>query len=71
MSDDTPARREYNRARQKFTIVSLAVFLIVVGVLLIFVLKRAPMPLRIIGGFGDLVAGFALLTLVRQKYNEK
>jgi hypothetical protein len=71
MSEDTPARRAYNRARQKLTIVTLAVFLIAVGVLLIFVLKRAPLPLRIVGGLGDLIAGAALLMVVRQKFGEK
>lgn len=71
MSEDTPGRRAYNRSRQKFTIVSLAIFLIFVGVLLIFVLKRAPLPMRIVGGLGDLVAGAALLLLVRQKFDER
>jgi hypothetical protein len=71
MSEDTAGRRAYNRSRQKFAIVSLALFLIVIGLLLVFVLKRAPLPMRIIGGLGDLVAGAVLLTLVRQKFNEK
>jgi hypothetical protein len=71
MSEDTAGRRAYNRSRQKFTVVTLGLGLMVVGILLIFVLKRAPMPLRIIGGLGDLVAGAVLLTLVRQKFGEK
>jgi hypothetical protein len=71
MSEDTPGRRAYNRSRQKFTVVALALFLIVIGLLLLFVLKRAPLPMRILGGLSDLVIGAVLLTLVRQKFSEK
>lgn len=56
------------RTRQKVTITLLAVFLIAAGVLLLFVLKRAPLPMRIFLGLGNLVAGSALLILVRQKF---
>lgn len=56
------------RTRQKITVTLLAVFMIVMGVLLVFVLKRAPMPMRVIGGLGNLVIGFVLLVLVRQKF---
>lgn len=56
------------RTRQKITVTVLAVFLLVAGVLLIFVLKRAPLPLRILGGLTNLVAGSVLLLLVRQKF---
>jgi uncharacterized membrane protein HdeD (DUF308 family) len=71
MSEITEGHRAYNRSRQKFTLVALGLVLIVIGILLIFVLKRAPMPLRIIGGLGDLVAGAVLLVLARQKFGEK
>jgi uncharacterized membrane protein HdeD (DUF308 family) len=70
MIEDTAGRRAYNRSRQKFTLVTLGLVLIVIGILLIFVLKRAPMPLRIIGGLGDLVAGAVLLVLARQKFSK-
>ncbi len=60
----TPALR---RTRQKITITALAIFLIAAGVLLIFVLKRAPMPMRIFGGLGNIAMGSVLLLLVRQK----
>src|SRR5688572_27520880 len=56
------------RTRQKITVTLLAVFMITMGVLLIFVLKRAPMPMRVIGGLGNLTIGSVLLMLVRQKF---
>ena len=43
--------------------------MIVAGLLLIFVLKRAPLPMRIFMGLGNLVIGSVLLLLVRQKFN--
>jgi hypothetical protein len=71
MSEPTRGRRAYNRSRQKFTIFSLATFLIIAGLLLVFVLKRVPLPMRVFAGLGDLVAGAALLVLGRQKFVEK
>lgn len=56
-------------ARQKKTVYGLAAFLIVSGFLLLFVLRRVPLPLRIIAGLGDLVAGSVLLVVARQKFN--
>ena len=56
------------RARQKRTVLALAGFLIIAGLLLLFVLKRVPLPLRIVAGLGDLVAGSVLLVLARQKF---
>lgn len=62
------AQLTLRRTRQKITVTLLAVFLIAVGVLLLFVLKRAPLPMRIFMGLGNLVAGSVLLVLVRQKF---
>lgn len=57
------------RARQRTKLIILAIFLIVCGVLLLFVLKRAPLPMRILGGLFDLLAGAVLLVVVRQKFS--
>ena len=56
------------RARQKRTIVILACALIVGGLVVLLALSRMPLPLRIIVGLTDLVAGCGLLVLVRQKF---
>lgn len=56
------------RSRQRFTVISLASFLIAAGLLLLFALKRVPMPLRIVAGLGDVVAGCVLLVVARQKF---
>jgi hypothetical protein len=71
MSDETEGRRAYNQSRQKATVVTLATILVVAGLLLIFVLKRVPLPMRIFAGLGDLAAGAVLLVLVRQKFSGK
>jgi hypothetical protein len=71
MDDESPAQLAYRRSRQKFTIFGLAGFLVLAGLLLIFVLKRVPLPMRIVGGLGDLVAGLVLVTLARQKFSGK
>lgn len=57
------------RSRQKFTVLALASFLIAAGVLLLFVLKRVPLPLRLVAGLGDVVAGCVLLIVARQKFS--
>ena len=67
---DSDAQLELRRSRQKVTVTLLAAFMLVAGVLLIFVLKRAPLPMRVFMGLGNLVAGSALLVLVRQKFHQ-
>lgn len=57
------------RSRQKFTVLILASFLIAAGFLLLFVLKRVPLPLRLVAGLGDVVAGCVLLIVARQKFS--
>jgi hypothetical protein len=62
------AETDATLSRQKRVITILAVALIIAGALLLFVLKRAPLPLRILAGLGDVFAGCVLLVLVRQKF---
>ena len=55
-------------ARQKKTITILAAVLIAGGLVVLLFLGRVPLPLRLLIGFGDLIAGSVLLVLVRQKF---
>ena len=55
------------RERQKRSLVALAILLIVGGAAVLLLLHRMPLPLRILIGLGDIVAGCGLLVLVRQK----
>ena len=55
-------------ARQKTTITTLATLLIVAGAVVLLFLDRIPLPLRIAVGLGDIIAGWGLLVLVRQKF---
>jgi len=66
-SNDAAARAR--EKRQKRTVTALALGLIVAGVLLLFFLRRAPLPMRIMAGLGDVFAGLVLLVLVRQKFS--
>ena len=54
------------RARQKRPLVALAILLIGGGACVLLLLARMPLPLRILVGLGDIVAGCGLLVLVRQ-----
>ena len=56
------------RARQKRTLQILAVVLMVGGLVVLFALQRMPMPLRMLVGLTDVVAGLTLLVVVRQKF---
>ncbi len=56
------------RARQKRTLLTLAALLIAGGLAVLFLLTRMPLPLRILVGLTDLVAGCVLLVVVRQKF---
>lgn len=67
MAEAPPLSPAY-RARQKKKVHALAAFLIVSGILLLFVLDRVPLPIRIIVGLGDIVAGAVLLVMARQKF---
>ncbi len=65
---DAPQSSPARLARQKKIVHALAAFLIVAGVLLLFVLTRVPLPMRIFAGLGDIVAGCVLLVVARQKF---
>ena len=56
------------RSRQKRTIQILATLLIAGGLTVLFLLTRMPLPLRILVGLTDVVAGAVLLVVVRQKF---
>lgn len=56
------------RMRQRRTIILLASLLIIGGVIILFALQRMPLPMRILVGLTDIVAGLTLLIVVRQKF---
>jgi hypothetical protein len=70
-SDQSSARTLYERSRQKVILAVLSGVLMAGGLVVLFLLKRMPFPLRLFVGFGDIVAATALLLLLRQKYSEK
>jgi uncharacterized membrane protein HdeD (DUF308 family) len=57
------------RARQKRTVIILAVVLITGGLFVLLALERMPLPLRLIVGLSDLFAGLILLVVARQKFS--
>lgn len=66
---DAPAPPASGPARQKAILATLGVLLIAAGLIVTLFLKRIPLPLRLLVGFGDTIAGCVLLLLVRQKFN--
>ena len=56
------------RRRQRRQIGLLAWVLLAAGVAILLFLDRIPLPLRLLMGFVDLVAGAGLLVLRRQKF---
>ena len=56
------------RRRQRRQIGLLAWVLLAAGVAILLLLDRIPLPLRLLMGFVDLVAGAGLLVLRRQKF---
>ena len=56
------------RARQKRTITILATVLIIGGITVLLALERLPLPLRLLVGLGDIIAGCVLLVVRRQKF---
>lgn len=56
------------RLRQRRKISWLAWSLIAAGLAILLLLDRIPLPLRLLMGFVDLVAGAGLLVLRRQKF---
>jgi len=53
--------------RQRTTVIALATLLIVGGLVVLLALRRLPLPMRIMAGLTDILAGVVLLVLVRQK----
>jgi uncharacterized protein YjeT (DUF2065 family) len=62
-----PAPEARLTPRQKRTIRILAGVLIAGGLAVLFLVQRLPVPLRIVVGLTDIVAGLVLFLLVRQK----
>lgn len=62
-----PASEPRLSAQQRRTLRILAGILIAGGVVVLALLERMPLPLRIIVGLTDVVAGLGLLVFVRQK----
>ena len=58
------------RLRQRRKITWLAWLLITAGLAILLLLERLPLPLRLLMGFVDLVAGAGLLVLRRQKFSD-
>lgn len=56
------------RARQRRTVIILALALMIGGILILFVLKKVPPPMRILVGLSDFFAGLILLVVARQKF---
>jgi hypothetical protein len=56
-------------ARQKLTLIALSSVLLLAGFVVLFFLKRLPLPMRLVTAFGDFVAASALLLLLRQKFS--
>lgn len=62
-----PAPEPRLSPQQARTLRILAAILIAGGVVVLALLERMPLPLRIIVGLTDIVAGLGLLVFVRQK----
>jgi uncharacterized membrane protein HdeD (DUF308 family) len=56
------------RARQRRLLLILGPALIAGGLAVLFLVTRMPLPLRIIVGLTDIVAGCVLLLVARQKF---
>lgn len=54
--------------RQRRTVTILATALLIGGAVVLCLLKRMPLPLRILVGLTDLVGGAVLLVVARQKF---
>jgi hypothetical protein len=67
MSDET--QNAVRRARQKTIVTILGFGLIAGGLIVLFALKRMPLPMRLLVGLTDVFAGLTMLVLVRQKFS--
>ena len=57
------------RRRQKCMLLVLGSVLVAAGLLILVFLERVPLPLRLLLGATDLIAGAVLLLVVRQKFS--
>lgn len=57
------------RQRQKRTLQILGTVLVAAGLAILVFLERVPLPLRLLLGATDLIAGAVLLLVVRQKFS--
>ena len=70
MSDPSQTPAEiHQRSRQKVILMVLSTVLLLAGFVVLFLLKRLPLPMRLVTAFGDFVAASALLLLLRQKFS--
>jgi hypothetical protein len=67
--ENLPSPNPGTRARQRILLTALAAVLLLGGFVVLFALRRIPLPLRLLMGFGDFVAASALLLLVRQRFS--
>ncbi|MSU70235.1 MAG: hypothetical protein EXS39_05580 [Opitutaceae bacterium] len=58
------------RSRQKIILLVLATVLMLGGFVVLFALKRMPLHMRLVVGFGDFIAASALLLFLRQKFSD-
>ncbi len=58
------------RRRQKRTLTVLGIVLFAAGLVILAFLQRVPLPLRLLLGATDLIAGAVLLLVVRQKFSD-
>ena len=71
MSAGSAEQAQRARQKQRRTIFALAGLLIVGGFVVLLFLKRMPLPLRMLVGATDVIAGVVLLVVARQMFSEK
>jgi hypothetical protein len=66
MNAPDPAKAAAKLARQKRTVTIIACLLILGGAIILFAVKRMPLPMRIMVGLTDVVGGIVLLVLAQR-----
>ncbi len=59
------------RRRQRRILVGLGLVLLAAGLAVMFLLRRAPLPLRLFVGLTDAIAGLVLLLVAQQKFSDR
>lgn len=62
-----PPDPEQKRIRQLRTVTVLGVLLMVAGLVILTVLRRMPLPMRLMAGLSDFFLGLVLIVLARQR----